>query len=92
MLKKSFFSPVQPQRAKTRLFPCVVLGSSKSSTYLEGTPPVSTHLRPSWTAFLSILREHFFGVSHVRTTEDLPSQNSFSGACSAAPGRSNQIA
>jgi hypothetical protein len=33
----------------------VVLGSSKSSTYPEGTPPVSTCLRPCWTEFLSIL-------------------------------------
>src|SRR6478736_3801781 len=33
MLKKSLFSPAQPRRAETRLFPCVVLGSSKSSTY-----------------------------------------------------------
>ena len=34
-----------------------VLGSSKSSTYPEGTPPVSIRLRPCWTAILSILRE-----------------------------------
>jgi hypothetical protein len=33
MLKKSPFSPAQPRRAETRLFPCFVLGSSKSSTY-----------------------------------------------------------
>src|SRR4029077_2927018 len=33
MLKKSLFSPAQPRRAETRLFPCVVLDSSKSSTY-----------------------------------------------------------
>ena len=33
MLKKSPFSPAQPRRAKTRLFPSSVLGSSKSSTY-----------------------------------------------------------
>ena len=32
-----------------------VLGSSKSSTYPEGTPPVSTRLRPCWTAILSTL-------------------------------------
>ena len=32
-----------------------VPGSSKSSTYPEGTPPVSIRLRPCWTAFLSIL-------------------------------------
>jgi hypothetical protein len=54
--------------------------------------PVSTRLRPSWTAFLSILREHFFGVSHVLVTEDITSQNSFFDTCSAAPGRSSQIA
>jgi hypothetical protein len=33
-----------------------ILGSSISSTYPEGTPPVSTRLRPCWTAILSILR------------------------------------
>ena len=33
MLKKSPFSPAQPRRSKTRLFPSSVLGSSKSSTY-----------------------------------------------------------
>jgi hypothetical protein len=32
MLKKSLFSPAQPQRAETRLFPGFVLSSSKSST------------------------------------------------------------
>src|SRR5687767_9498387 len=32
-LKKSLFSPAQPRRAETRLFPGFVLGSSKSSTY-----------------------------------------------------------
>src|SRR6266850_3006398 len=31
-LKKSLFSPAQPRRAETRLFPCFVLGSSKFST------------------------------------------------------------
>ena len=37
-----------------------VLGSPKSSTYpQEGTPPVSTRLRPCWTVFLSILRGAF---------------------------------
>jgi hypothetical protein len=34
-----------------------VLGSSKSSTYPKGTPPVSTRLRPCRTVFLSILRD-----------------------------------
>src|SRR5512141_2087886 len=33
MLKTSPFSPTQPRRAETRLFPYFVLGSSKSSTY-----------------------------------------------------------
>jgi hypothetical protein len=32
MLKKSSFSSAQPGRAETRLVPCIVLGSSKSST------------------------------------------------------------
>src|ERR1044071_7486466 len=36
VLKKSPVSPAQPRRAETRLFPCGVLGSSKSST---GTRP-----------------------------------------------------
>src|SRR5262245_58516827 len=36
MLKKSLFSPAQPQRAETRLSPGIVLCSSKSSTYLRG--------------------------------------------------------
>jgi len=34
-----------------------VLGSSKSSTYPKGTPPVSTRLRPCRTDFFSILRD-----------------------------------
>ena len=33
MLKKSLFSPAQPRRAETRLFPCVVLVSLRGSTY-----------------------------------------------------------
>ena len=33
MLKKSLFSPAQPRRAETRLFPCVVLASLRGSTY-----------------------------------------------------------
>ena len=73
MLKKSLFSPARPRRTETRLFPCSVLGSSKSSTYptretscpgssgtgrvRKGTLPVSTRLQPCWTAFLSILRD-----------------------------------
>ena len=36
MLKKPLFSPAQPWRAKTRLFPCGVLASFRSST---GTQP-----------------------------------------------------
>jgi hypothetical protein len=32
MLKKSLFSPTQPRRAKTRLFPCGVLASFRPST------------------------------------------------------------
>src|SRR5438045_1509502 len=31
--KKSLFSPAQPWRAETRLFPCVVLASLRGSTY-----------------------------------------------------------
>ena len=33
MLKKSPFSPAQPRRAETRLFPCIVLVSLRGSTY-----------------------------------------------------------
>jgi len=33
MLKKSLFSPAQPRRAETRLFPCIVLASLRGSTY-----------------------------------------------------------
>ena len=36
MLKTSSFSPTQPRRAETRLFPYFVLGSSKSLTYSSG--------------------------------------------------------
>src|SRR5687767_13121563 len=36
MLKTSSFSPTQPRRAETRLFPYFILGSSKSSTYPSG--------------------------------------------------------
>jgi hypothetical protein len=32
-----------------------VLGSTKSSMYPEGTPPVLSRLRPRWTTFLSSL-------------------------------------
>jgi len=31
--------------------PSFVLGSSKSSTYPRGAPPVSTRLRPCWRTF-----------------------------------------
>ena len=37
MLKKSLFSPAQPRRAKTRLFPYGVLALFRPSTYLKGT-------------------------------------------------------
>src|ERR1043165_9776829 len=70
MLKTSSFSPAQPWRAETRLSPCVVLGSSKSST---GTRPLHHSAARAdvvllirrtvrhrgyacWTAVLSILR------------------------------------
>ena len=35
-MKESSFSPARPRRAETRLFPCFILGSSKSSM---GTRP-----------------------------------------------------
>jgi len=34
----------------------IVLGSSKSSTYSTGTPPVLLCLRPCWKAVLNILQ------------------------------------
>ena len=61
-----------------------VLGSSKSSTYPEGTPPVSTRLRPCWTAFLSILRECSPVVPHMPTIEVLLCRNGFPAACEDA--------
>jgi hypothetical protein len=33
MLKNPLFSPAQPRRAKTRLFPCNILASLRGSTY-----------------------------------------------------------
>ena len=33
MLKKSSFSPAQPRRAETHLYPCSVLASFRPSTY-----------------------------------------------------------
>jgi hypothetical protein len=47
----------------------------------EDTPPVSTRLRPCWTAFLSILRECSPVVPRVRTIKILAYQHSFSAAC-----------
>jgi hypothetical protein len=38
-------------------------------------------LRPCWTAFLSILRECFPVISHVRSIDALVCQHSFSAAC-----------
>ena len=72
MLKKSLFSPAQPRRAETRLFPCVVLASFRSSTYPtwrtsclgslgragEKSDASGLHsLRPCRTALLNILGE-----------------------------------
>ena len=56
MLKKSAFSPARPWRAVTRLFPCSVLASFRSSLYSRGYASGLHSLRPCWTAFLSILR------------------------------------
>ena len=58
-----------------------VLGSSKSSTYPKGTPPVSTRLRPCWTGFLSNLRERAPIVPHVWRCEVLTCLHRFSVAC-----------
>jgi hypothetical protein len=40
------------------MVPNFVLGSKKSSTYPEGTPPVFSRLRPCWTTILSILHSN----------------------------------
>jgi hypothetical protein len=57
-----------------------VLDSSKSSTYPEGTPPVSTRLRPCWTNFLIILRECSPVRPYIRAIEGLMYKNSFHSA------------
>jgi hypothetical protein len=74
MLKKSLFSPAQPRRAETRLFPCFVLASLRGSTYRtwetsclgssgwageECYASPLRSLRPCWTGFLSIPRSVF---------------------------------
>ena len=45
MLKKSLFSPAQPQRAETRLFPYGVRASLRGSTYRSVRSPLRS-LRP----------------------------------------------
>ena len=59
----------------------VVLASFRPSTYPRGYASALPSLRPCWTAFLSILREGSPVVPHLRTTEVLVYQNSFSAAC-----------
>jgi len=71
MLKKSVFSPAQPRRAATRLFPYGVLSCPSPCNvppvielpwqlgvggWKRNTARLSNSLRPCWTAFLSILR------------------------------------
>ena len=41
MLKKSLFSPAQPQRAETHFFPCGVLASLEAQRTDYGKEPVS---------------------------------------------------
>ena len=81
MLKKSFFSPTQPWRAETRLFPCGVLALFRPSTYPRGYVEGLHSLRPSWTNFLSILREGLTILPQVKTIEVLAWQHCFSAAC-----------
>jgi len=58
MLRKSLFSPAQPRRAETHLFPCGVLASFRPSTYPDGTV-----LGPSLAAALLVgLFEHPAGM------------------------------
>src|SRR5688572_20797832 len=55
MLKKPLFSPAQPRRAETRLFPCVALASFRSSTYPWRVRFRSSLAAALLTVFLSIL-------------------------------------
>jgi hypothetical protein len=55
------FSPAQPRRAETRLSAGFVLGSTKSSTYPEGTPPV-------FVSPAALLDDHF---EHPRCLHEL---------------------
>jgi hypothetical protein len=55
-----------------------VLASLRPSTYPRGYASGLHSLWPCWTAFLSIRREGFPVVPHVRTIEVLACQNSFS--------------
>ncbi len=60
----------------------------------EGTPPVSTRLRPCWTAFLSILREpdDLLCSRNARPRKALASANgtSWEIACEASGGRAGE--
>jgi hypothetical protein len=69
MLKKSLFSPTQPQRAETRIFPCGVLASLRGSTRVFGS-------RKHWRGFP--VHQDLLGVrtaprSAVRTSSPLRS-------------------
>jgi len=44
-------------------------------------PPVSTRLRPCWTAILSILQRHSPLVSDMQTIKIQLEQNGFSASC-----------
>ena len=69
MLKKSPFSPAQPRRAETRLFPLHRSRIVQTLNVPQGYASALHSLRPCWTAFLSILRESSPVVAQDRTIE-----------------------
>ena len=66
MLKKSLFSPAQPRRVETRLFPGGDLTSLRGSTYRTEYASPLRLLRPCWADFFSILLGHLrlFQICH----------------------------
>jgi type II secretory pathway pseudopilin PulG len=98
MLKKSFFTPAQPRRAKTPLFPCIVLASFRLSTYQRRLSEVGS----AGEAF-PFAKTHCKGERPTRsaicTSSDLHSLRSClgqgaslgEGAVLADPGRAGEI-
>ena len=66
LLKKSPFSPAQPRRAKTRLFPCCVLAWFRLSMYLRGyAAALLNSLRVRLQPFVTSSSHGFFGSTIV---------------------------